>query len=79
MRSEVIVVGLGAMGSAVSWQLAKRGLGVVALDRYAPPHDAGSTHGESRITRLAVGEGDEYGRWSGAPMSCGGRSRRSPG
>ena len=60
MRSEVIVVGLGAMGSAVSWQLAKRGLGVVALDRYAPPHDAGSTHGESRITRLAVGEGDEY-------------------
>ena len=60
MRSEVIVVGLGAMGSAVSWQLAKRGLGVIALDRYAPPHDAGSTHGESRITRLAVGEGDEY-------------------
>ncbi len=60
MRSDVIVVGLGAMGAAVSWQLARRGLGVIALDRYAPPHDRGSTHGESRITRLAVGEGDEY-------------------
>ena len=60
MRGDVIVVGLGAMGAAVSWQLARRGLNVIALDRYQPPHDAGSTHGESRITRLAVGEGDEY-------------------
>jgi sarcosine oxidase len=60
VRSDVIVVGLGAMGAAVSWQLARRGLGVIALDRHAPPHDRGSTHGESRITRLAVGEGDEY-------------------
>ena len=60
MRGEVIVVGVGAMGAAVSWQLARRGLRVIALDRYAPPHDRGSTHGESRITRLAVGEGDEY-------------------
>jgi sarcosine oxidase len=60
MRGEVIVVGLGAMGAAVSLQMARRGLRVIALDRYAPPHDGGSTHGESRITRLAVGEGDEY-------------------
>jgi sarcosine oxidase len=60
MRADVIVVGIGAMGSAVSWQLARRGFAVVALDRYAPPHDRGSTHGESRITRLAVGEGEEY-------------------
>jgi sarcosine oxidase len=60
MRSEVIVVGLGAIGAAVSWQLARAGIDVVALDRYAPPHDRGSTHGESRITRLAVGEGGEY-------------------
>ncbi len=60
MRGEVIVVGLGAMGAAVSCQLARRGVSVIGLDRYAPPHDGGSTHGESRITRLAVGEGDEY-------------------
>jgi sarcosine oxidase len=46
------VVGLGAIGAAVTAQLARRGLGVIALDRYAPPHDRGSTHGESRITRL---------------------------
>lgn len=65
MRGEVIVVGMGAMGAALSWQLARRGLGVIALDRYAPPHDRGSTHGESRITRLAVGEGDEY-----VPLVC---------
>ncbi len=60
MRSDVIVVGLGAMGAAVGWQLARRGHRVVGFDRYAPPHDGGSTHGESRITRLAVGEGEEY-------------------
>jgi sarcosine oxidase len=60
MRGEVIVVGIGAMGAAVTWQLARRGVSVIAFDRYAPPHDAGSTHGESRITRLAVGEGAEY-------------------
>jgi sarcosine oxidase len=60
MRGEVIVVGIGAMGAAVSWQLARRGVSVIALDRYAPPHDGGSSHGESRITRLAVGEGEEY-------------------
>lgn len=60
MRHEVIVVGLGAMGAAVTHALARRGVGVLGLDRYSPPHDRGSTHGESRITRLAVGEGDEY-------------------
>jgi sarcosine oxidase len=60
MRGEVIVVGLGAMGAAVSWQLGRLGLSVIAFDRYAPPHDGGSSHGESRITRLAVAEGEEY-------------------
>jgi sarcosine oxidase len=56
----VIVVGLGAMGAAVSWQLARMGVSAIALDRYTAPHDGGSTHGESRITRLAVAEGEEY-------------------
>ena len=32
----------------------------VGLDRYAPPHTHGSTHGETRITRQAIGEGEEY-------------------
>src|ERR1700735_4024157 len=58
--ADVIVVGLGAMGSAVTHQLAQRGLRVIGVDRFRPPHDRGSTHGETRITRLAVGEGTEY-------------------
>jgi sarcosine oxidase len=52
-----IVVGLGAMGSATVYQLAKRGHSVVGLDQFDPPHARGSTHGETRITRCAIGEG----------------------
>jgi sarcosine oxidase len=57
---DVIVIGLGAMGAAATYQLAKRGAKVLGLDRYAPPHRFGSTHGETRITRVACGEGLEY-------------------
>jgi sarcosine oxidase len=59
-RTDVIVVGLGAMGSATTLRLARKGLSVVGLDRFSPPHTRGSTHGETRITRLAIGEGSEY-------------------
>jgi sarcosine oxidase len=59
-RADVVVVGLGAMGSAVCAQLASRGTSVVGIDQYDPPHPYGSTHGETRMTRLAVGEGAEY-------------------
>jgi sarcosine oxidase len=57
---DVIVVGLGAIGAATLYQLALRGARVLGIDQYAPPHDQGSSHGESRITRLAIGEGDAY-------------------
>ena len=57
---DVVVVGLGAVGSATAYQLAKAGADVVGIDRYAPPHALGSSHGETRITRLAVGEGPQY-------------------
>ena len=57
---DVVVVGLGAMGSATLSQLARRGARVIGIDRFVPPHDLGSSHGESRITRQAVAEGDEY-------------------
>lgn len=57
---DVIVIGLGALGAAVFHQLASRGVRVLGIDRHAPPHSLGSSHGESRITRLAVGEGDAY-------------------
>ena len=60
MNSDVIVIGLGAMGSAACYQLAKRGARVVGIDRYAPPHSFGSTHGETRITRQAIGEGEHF-------------------
>jgi sarcosine oxidase len=56
--ADVIVVGLGAMGSAVTLRLAQRGLRVIGIDRFRPPHDRGSTHGQTRITRLAIGEGE---------------------
>jgi len=56
----VIVVGLGAMGSAACSQLAARGVSVIGIDQYVPPHSWGSTHGETRMTRLAIGEGREY-------------------
>ena len=58
--ADAIVVGLGAMGSAVTFQLARRGLRVHGIDRFRPPHDRGSTHGDTRITRIAIGEGAEY-------------------
>lgn len=57
---DAIVIGLGAIGAASLYQLAKRGVRVLGIDRFSPPHDQGSSHGESRITRLAIGEGDEY-------------------
>jgi sarcosine oxidase len=57
---DFVVIGLGAAGSAVALQLARRGAKVVGLDRFTPPHDRGSSHGRTRITRLAVGEGAAY-------------------
>src|SRR5947199_5735554 len=59
-KYEIVVLGLGAMGSAAAFQLAKRGRKVIGLDQFAPPHALGSSHGDTRITRLAIGEGERY-------------------
>ena len=59
-RYDAIVVGLGAFGSAAIWHLAKAGHRVLGIDRDHPPHKRGSSHGETRITRAAIGEGVEY-------------------
>lgn len=64
MQYDVIVIGLGAMGSAAAYQLAKRGAKVLGIDRFTPPHTLGSSHGETRITRLACGEGPEYSQFA---------------
>lgn len=57
---DILVLGLGAMGAATLLHASGRGASVLGIDRFAPPHTQGSTHGESRITRLAIGEGPEY-------------------
>jgi len=48
------------MGSATLYQLARRGARALGIDRFRPPHDRGSSHGETRITRQAIGEGEDY-------------------
>lgn len=57
---DVAVVGLGAMGSMALWRLAARGVAAAGFDRFSPPHDRGSSHGESRIIRTACAEGAFY-------------------
>src|SRR6185295_20197541 len=59
-RFDTIVIGLGAMGSAALYQLAQARQNVLGIDQFAPPHRLGSSHGETRITRVACGEGPEY-------------------
>lgn len=54
------MIGLGAHGSAALYQLAKRGVDVIGVDQFPQAHVHGSSHGESRITRLAIGEGAVY-------------------
>ena len=58
--ADIVVIGLGAVGSATLHQAAKLGANVIGIDRFVPPHDQGSSHGEKRITRQAIGEGREF-------------------
>jgi sarcosine oxidase len=57
---DVIIVGLGAMGSAAAYHLAASGTGVLGLDRLRPPHSFGSSHGRTRIIREAYFEHPSY-------------------
>jgi sarcosine oxidase len=57
---DLIVVGLGAVGSAALCESALRGARVLGIDRFQPPHELGSSHGETRISRQAIGEGAEF-------------------
>jgi sarcosine oxidase len=57
---DVVVCGLGVMGSAALYQLARRGTRVLGIDRFPPGHDRGSSHGETRIIRLAYWEHPSY-------------------
>lgn len=57
---DVIVVGLGGMGSATAYQLARRGQRVLGLEMFQPGHAFGSSHGEHRIIRSAYFEAPDY-------------------
>ena len=55
---DVAIIGLGAVGAAAAVALTRRGAKVIGFDRFSPPHTSGSSHGGTRVTRLAIGEGD---------------------
>lgn len=59
-RSKILVIGLGAMGSAVAANLAQRGYGVVGFERYGRAHNFGSSHGDTRAIRAAYVREEEY-------------------
>jgi sarcosine oxidase len=57
---DVIIIGVGGMGSAAAYQLAKRGKRVLGIERFDIPHSFGSSHGISRIIRLPYYEDPAY-------------------
>jgi sarcosine oxidase len=57
---DVVVVGLGAMGSAALFNLARQGRRVLGIEQFEPGHERGSSHGESRIIRLSYFEHPSY-------------------
>lgn len=56
IRKDVVVVGLGAFGSAALWRLARRGIDVAGVERHGIGHDLGSSHGVTRMFRVACME-----------------------
>jgi len=57
---DIIIIGLGAAGSAALYHAARMGASVLGIDRFVPPHIYGSTHSESRLIRKAYLEGSQY-------------------
>lgn len=60
MSYDVIILGLGAMGSAAAQHLAQRRAKVLAIEQFTPPHDKGSSHGGTRMIRQAYWESPDY-------------------
>ncbi|MBX3734731.1 MAG: N-methyl-L-tryptophan oxidase [Verrucomicrobiae bacterium] len=58
--ADVLVLGLGGMGSATAWELTRRGARVVGLDQHGPLNDRGSSHGRTRVIRQAYFEHPSY-------------------
>jgi sarcosine oxidase len=59
-KFDVIVVGVGAMGASTCWELARRGVRVLGLERFDIPNIRGSSHGFSRMIRMAYYEHPDY-------------------
>jgi sarcosine oxidase len=57
---ELAIIGLGAVGGAALLAAARAKIKTIGFDQFAPPHTRGSTHGETRIVRAAIGEGAQY-------------------
>ena len=60
MVYDVAIIGLGAMGSSAAYHLARRGVNVLGIDQFEPPHSWGSSHGETRVIREAYFEHPSY-------------------
>ena len=84
---DVAVVGLGAVGSFTAAELARRGHSVLGLDRFRPPHEMGSSHGDTRLIRGAPYLGSPYAPlllrardlWAELEEVCGRRLLRTSG
>jgi sarcosine oxidase len=80
-RFDVVVAGTGGMGAAAALHLARRGASVLGLDRFPVAHDRGSSHGQTRLIRLAYFEHPDYvpllrsayDLWHELERECGGR------
>lgn len=59
-KFDVVVIGTGGMGAAALMHMATRGARVCGLDRFPPGHDRGSSHGQTRLIRLAYFEHPDY-------------------
>ena len=57
---DVIIVGAGTMGMSAGYYLARKGIKTLLLDRWLPPHDKGSHHGDTRLIRYAYSDGGIY-------------------
>jgi monomeric sarcosine oxidase len=84
---DCVVIGTGGVGSAALYYLARRGTRVLGLDRFPPGHDRGSSHGDTRIIRLAYFEHPDYvpllrrayELWSQLETTCGQQLYREVG
>ena len=84
---DCIVIGTGGVGSAALYYLARRGTRVLGIDRFPPGHDRGSSHGDTRIIRMAYFEHPDYvpllrrayELWTQLEASCGQQLYREVG